>query len=105
MKIINSQKFTHHRKIAYRPGVYGPTDEYKGHQISIERDVEGDNIKRWFVVTKPDGEKVMADLDPYSEDLDLAKLWIDLGYPDPRKLGRGPWTMEELQEYAQQVKM
>jgi hypothetical protein len=60
--------------------------EYKGHKCIIEEERETDVAKAYHTVIKPNGEKVHADISPYSKDRKTVEAWIDMGYPQ-RKNG------------------
>ena len=68
---------------------------YKNHECEIEFDVEPEEcIKAWHWVTKPNGEKVCADLSPYDWDISTVKMWIDAGYP--KRIGIAPLEVVDL---------
>ena len=68
---------------------------HKNHQCSIEFDVEPEEcIKASHWVTKPDGEKVFADLSPYDWSESSVELWIDAGYP--KRIGIAPLDVVDL---------
>ena len=69
--------------------------EYKDHQCRIEYDREEDNIKAWYIVKKPDGQEVYADISPYNDDEELMKMWIDAEYP--ARLGNAPLDRSDLE--------
>jgi hypothetical protein len=63
--------------------------DYNGHICEITLDREYDVIKAWHEVTKPDGTKVVADIDPYDRSHRTLEMWIDAQYPT-RKQGQNP---------------
>jgi hypothetical protein len=68
---------------------------YKNHECVIEFDVEPEEcIKAWHWVTKPNGEKVCADLSPYDWNETSVELWIDAGYP--KRIGTSPLNVHDL---------
>jgi len=68
--------------------------DYKDHKCRIEYDREDDNVKTWFIVKKPNGQEVYADINPYNDDEELMKMWIDLDYP--QRTGRAPLDRNDL---------
>ena len=79
------------RKIAYQIEW-----TYKGHTILIEEEKEVDNILHWIYVTKPDGERVFADVSTDEDAKQTVELWIDAGYP--LRVGGGPWELASLKK-------
>jgi len=69
---------------------------YKDHKCEIIHDCEPDCIKAFHFVTKPDGEKVLADITPYDSNRITVMAWIDAGYPD--RQGCGPLHLKDIKK-------
>ena len=77
--------------------------EYKDHQCRIEYDREWVTVrgglreekKAWYIVRKPNGQEVYADINPYNDDEELMKMWIDAEYP--ATLGNAPLDRSDLE--------
>jgi hypothetical protein len=53
---------------------------YRNHQCHIEFDRDPECVKAWHWVTKPTGERVLADISPYDWRESTVRLWIDAHY-------------------------
>ena len=60
--------------------------EYKDHQCRIEHDrewvtirggIREEKIKAWYIIRKPNGQELYADISPDNDDEELMKMWID----------------------------
>ena len=78
--------------------------EYKDHQCRIEHDrewvtirggIREEKIKAWYIIRKPNGQEVYADINPYNDDEELMKMWIDAEYP--ATLGNAPLDRSDLE--------
>ena len=78
--------------------------EYKDHQCRIEHDrewvtirggIREEKIKAWYIIRKPNGQEVYADINPYNDDEELMKMWIDAEYP--ARLGNAPLDRSDLE--------
>ena len=76
---------------------------YKDHQCRIEYDREWVTVrgglreekKAWYIVRKPNGQELYADISPDNDDEELMKMWIDAGYPE--RLGKAPLDRSYLE--------
>ena len=76
---------------------------YKAHQCRIEYDREWVTVrgglreekKAWYIVRKPNGHELYADISPDNDDEELMKMWIDAGYPE--RLGKAPLDRSDLE--------
>ena len=76
---------------------------YKDHQCRIEYDREWVTVrgglreekKAWYIVRKPNGQELSADISPDTDDEELMKMWIDAGYPE--RLGKAPLDRSDLE--------
>ena len=76
---------------------------YKDHQCRIEYDREWVTVrgglreekKAWYIVSKPNGQELYADISPDNDDEELMKMWIDAGYPE--RLGKAPLDRSDLE--------
>ena len=76
---------------------------YKDHQCRIEYDREWVTVrgglreekKAWYIVRKPNGQELYADISPDNDDEELMKMWIDAGYPE--SLGKAPLDRSDLE--------
>lgn len=55
--------------------------KYKGHEICVEEDDDGDVIKRIYHVKTPDGRYLSPNVSPYWGGEQEVKDWIDKGCP------------------------
>ena len=76
--------------------------EYKDHQCRIDDrewvTVRGgirEEKKAWYIVRKPNGQELYADISPDNDDEELMKMWIDAGYPE--RLGKAPLDRSDLE--------
>ena len=76
---------------------------YKDHQCRIEYDREWVTVrgglreekKAWYIVRKPNGQELYADISPDNDDEELMKMWIDAGYPE--RLVKAPLDRSDLE--------